>query len=361
MTNWTLNRYFLRTYLVSFLSAFVAIFALVYLVDIVEVARRSRFDDLGFGTMVLFSALRVPSFMGQALPFIVLFSSIYTLLQFNRRLELVVARAAGVSLWQILLPFVFGSLLLGLSATFLYNPVSAWTLRLADTVQGAETGGSGLSNAGTDVPWLRQQAEGVSSIINAKNVARQGNALGQVSAFIFDDAGQVVERVDAPNARLTEGAWILNRARITRIGYPPRTETTFRLPTSLRPEYVEQRLSDPEAISIWDLGSKIEVAASLGFNVMAFRMQWNTLVAQPALFIAMTLLAATVATRFSRSGQSGRMIAAGVMAGFVLYVITFLAKALGSNAVVPPVMAAWFPVLAAGLFGVTLLLHQEDG
>ena len=361
MSYGTLNRYFLRTYLASFLSAFVAIFALVYLVDIVEVARRSRFDELGFGAMLLFSALRVPSFIGQALPFIVLFSSIYTLLQLNRRLELVVARAAGLSLWQILLPFVFGSLLLGLAATFLYNPVSAWTLRVAETIQSVDTSGGGLSAGGTDVPWLRQNADGVSSIINAKRVAERGMQLGDVSAYIFDDKGQIAERVDAPKARLTDGAWILEQARITRVGYPPRSERRFRLPTSLRPEYVEQRLADPEAISIWQLTSKIKVAASLGFNVMAFSMQWNTLVAQPALFIAMTLLAATVATRFSRSGQSGKMIAAGVLAGFVLYVITFLAKALGSNAVVPPVVAAWFPVLAAGLFGVTILLHQEDG
>ena len=360
MSYWTLNRYFLRSYLVSFLSAFVAIFALVYLVDIVEVARRGRFDDLGFGAMVLFSALRVPSFIGQALPFIILFSSIYTLLQLNRRLELVVARAAGLSLWQILLPFVFGSLLLGLAATFLYNPVSAWTLRIAETIQGADSTG-GLSAGGTAVPWLRQNAEGVSSIINAKQVAENGMRLGDVSAYIFDDNDQVAERVDSPQARLTDGAWILEKARVTRVGYPPRDEPHFRLPTSLRPEYVEQRLANPEAISIWELTSKIKVAASLGYNVMAFRMQWNTLVAQPALFIAMTLLAATVATQFSRSGQSGKTIAAGVLAGFVLYVITFLAKALGSNAVVPPVVAAWFPVLAAGLFGVTILLHQEDG
>ena len=299
--------------------------------------------------------------MGQALPFIVLFSSIYTLLQLNRRLELVVARAAGVSLWQILLPFVAGSLLLGLAATFLYNPLAAMTLRLADTMQAADVAGGGLAIGSTDAPWLRQNAEGVNSILNAKGVAERGTRLADVSAFILDADGQIAERVDAPMARLTKGAWMLDKARITRIGYPPQMQQTFRLPTSLRPEYVEQRLADPEAISIWELGSKIEVAASLGFNVMAFRMQYNTLIAQPALFIAMTLLAATVATRFSRSGQSGKTIAAGVLAGFVLYVVTFLAKALGSNAVVPPVIAAWFPVLAAGLFGVTILLHQEDG
>ena len=148
---------------------------------------------------------------------------------------------------------------------------------------------------------------------------------------------------------------------MTRIGYTPRDLVEYRLPTSLRPEYIEQRLADPETISIWELGSKIEIAASLGFNSMAFSMQYHTLIARPALFVAMTLLAATVATRFSRTGQSGRVFVGGVLAGFVLYVVTFLAKALGSNDVVPPLVAAWFPVLAAGLFGVTILLHQEDG
>ena len=90
-------------------------------------------------------------------------------------------------------------------------------------------------------------------------------------------------------------------------------------------------------------------------------MRLYTLLAKPALFMAMTLVAATVAVRYSRLGQSGPAIIGGVAAGFVLYVATFLAQALGSNSVVPPVAAAWFPVVAAGLFGITVLLHQEDG
>lgn len=360
MSNWTLNRYFFRIYVVSFLSALIAVFALVYLIDMIEVSRRGRMTDFGFGAVALFSALRVPSFMEQAFPFIILFSSIFTLLTLNRRLELVVARAAGVSIWQILLPFAVGSLFLGLLATFAYNPLSAYAKGQAAAFEAATTS-SGLAPSSDQVPWLRQSAEGVSSIIGAKTVAENGALLGGVTAFIFGDDGLVQERVDAAQAVLDDGAWTMNQPRVTRIGNPPEHPATFRLPTSLEPEFIEQRLADPEAISIWELGSKIGVAASLGFNSMAFQMQYNSLIAQPALFIAMTVLAATVATRFSRTQQSARTVAGGVLAGFVLYVVTFLAKALGSNAVVPPIAAAWFPVLAAGLFGVTLLLHQEDG
>jgi lipopolysaccharide export system permease protein len=60
-------------------------------------------------------------------------------------------------------------------------------------------------------------------------------------------------------------------------------------------------------------------------------------------------------------GQSATMILGGAMAGFLLYVVTVLVKAFGSAGIVPPVAAAWFPVIAAGFFGVTFLLYKEDG
>ncbi|EAU42685.1 hypothetical protein FP2506_07586 [Fulvimarina pelagi HTCC2506] len=360
MTRWTLNRYFFRLYLVNFFSTVVAVSALVLLIDLVELGRRSVLADQSLGVLLLFSALRVPAFMEQAFPFIILFSSIFTLISLNRRLELVVARAAGVSAWQILMPFIAGSLFLGLLATFAYNPLSAYTKAQAANIESAAEGREVASSA-LQTPWLRQNADGVRSIMGATQVAENGRVLSNVSAFVMADDGSVETRIDAPRAELGNQEWILLRPRVTRIGYTPRDLVEYRLPTSLRPEYIEQRLADPETISIWELGSKIDVAASLGFNSMAFSMQYHTLIAQPALFVAMTLLAATVATRFSRTGQPGRIFVGGVLAGFVLYVVTFLAKALGSNDVVPPIVAAWFPVLAAGLFGVTILLHQEDG
>jgi len=359
MKHWTLNRYLFRLYVTNFLSTTLAVFALIYVIDMIEVSRRGRMTDFGFEAVALFSALRVPSFIEQAFPFLILFASIFTLLSLNRRLELVVARAAGVSIWQILMPFLAGSLLIGLVATFAYNPLSAWAKQQAAEFEARETGST--SGGSDQIAWLRQNSEGVRSIIGGSSISEGGSLVRNVTAFVIGDDGKVRERIDAPAARLVAGEWILNSPRVTRIGYTPEYPKQYRLPTSLRPEYIEQRAADPEAIPIWDLQSKIDVAASLGLNSMAFSMQYQTLLARPALFIAMTLLAATVATRFSRTGHSGRTIASGVLAGFMLYVVTFLAKALGSNSIVPPVAAAWFPVLGAGLFGVTVLLHQEDG
>lgn len=356
----TVSLYFLRRFLVTFLSTLLAVAALVYLVDMIEISRRGRFEGMAFTTLAAISALRVPAFIEQAFPFVVLFSSIFSLSALNKKLELVVARAAGISIWQIIAPFLIGSFLIGAFVVVLYNPLAAMAQAGSAQIEATVAGQSASDS--TDRPsWLRQESGGVDSIIGARAVAEGGTVLGGVIAFVFDESGSVTERIDAARATLGENSWRLEEAVVRQVGYPPQQRGTMDLPTNLLPEYIEQRIGDPATVSIWELPPKIAAARALGSNPSAFAMRLHTLIATPALFMAMTLVAATVAVRYSRIGQSAGTIVSGIAAGFVLYVVTFLAQTLGSNAVVPVVLAAWFPVVAAGLFGTTILLHQEDG
>ena len=85
------------------------------------------------------------------------------------------------------------------------------------------------------------------------------------------------------------------------------------------------------------------------------------MLALPFLLVAMTLIAATVSMRFARMGQSASMILGGVLAGFLLYVVSVLVKAFGNAGFVQPFIVAWIPVVIAMFFGVTFLLYREDG
>jgi lipopolysaccharide export system permease protein len=44
-----------------------------------------------------------------------------------------------------------------------------------------------------------------------------------------------------------------------------------------------------------------------------------------------------------------------------VFVVNEIAGDLGGAGLVNPVLAAWVPPIAAGLFGITALLHLEDG
>jgi lipopolysaccharide export system permease protein len=103
------------------------------------------------------------------------------------------------------------------------------------------------------------------------------------------------------------------------------------------------------------------VAEGFGFSANSFRMYYHSLIALPVLLMSMTLIAATVSLKFVRLGQSSIMILGGIGAGFLLYVVSVLVKAFGGAGFVSPIIAAWFPVAVAAFYGISFLLHKEDG
>ena len=51
----------------------------------------------------------------------------------------------------------------------------------------------------------------------------------------------------------------------------------------------------------------------------------------------------------------------GVVAGFVLYVLTQVISDMGYSGAAPPAFASWLPAALAMLLSLTVLLYQEDG
>ena len=74
------------------------------------------------GALAVMSLLRVPSILEQTLPFAVLFGAMGAFLALSRRLELVVARASGVSAWQFLTPAILIAGVLGIGAATVSTP-----------------------------------------------------------------------------------------------------------------------------------------------------------------------------------------------------------------------------------------------
>ena len=133
------------------------------------------------------------------------------------------------------------------------------------------------------------------------------------------------------------------------------------LKTNLNADSLLGASTAPDAVPFWSLTKAAERVARSGANPMPYLVQFHTLLSLPALLIAMVIIAACVSLRFVRFGQVGRMILGGILSGFVLYIATSLITAMGSNGIVPPAFAAWSPACVAILFGMSILLHQEDG
>jgi lipopolysaccharide export system permease protein len=346
------------------LSLFVMVLFIAALGSLLEFFNRAARGNAAIGPAVALLALfRVPTAGEETLPFVVLYGSIAAFVIANRRLEVVVARAAGVSAWQFLLPAMAVGLLFGVLATTLYNPLAANLLARSNGLLSVvfAKAQSATADPGDQPVWMRQTGGGGSSIIGALRSFNDGLGLNGVSAYVFSDEGTFRERVDAATAHYTSREWQLEQATVTASGASPTLVPIYHLPTDLSPSAIRQSFQQVESVSFWTLPSLAEAARGAGVPPDRYELQFHVLLSRPILLLAMVFIAASVSLRFSRSRSLGPMIVTGVAVGFMLYVVMKIARDLGSGGVVPAPLAAWLPAAVAILMGVTVLLHLEDG
>lgn len=357
----TLGFYFFRRYAITTFWFLLGIFSLIFIIDFSEMSNRvGALPGYTLTSGLLVTALRIPTILMQTVPFVALFAGMAALISLNRRYELVVTRAAGISVWQFLRPFVIGAFLFGVLAVMAINPIAAWGSKKALELESGWSA-TNASRPENSIPWLRQIYNGDQSIIGAKAVLDGGTRLVNVTVIHFDKENRVVLRQDADSATLEDGYWLLKNVHETRNGELPVRLDEVQLRTNLKQEFVSESLEKPESIPFFSLSRKIEVAKSFGFPTNAMETQFHSMLSLPLLLVAMTLIAACVSLKFSRFNQSSAVILGGILSGFMLYVVTVLVKAFGSSGVVPPFVAAWLPVVVAMSLGATILLHQEDG
>jgi lipopolysaccharide export system permease protein len=358
----TLGRYFGMRFLVAVLLVFGGIFALVALVDYVETMRRAT--DIPHVSAILVaktSFYRVPQITERIMPFCVLIGAMVCYLNLSRRLELVVARSAGVSAWQFISPAVIVAFLLGVIATTAYNPLSAIMQEQSKRYEAILFGNKSNELHGGGPFWTSQRSSEGQAIINAKASRDQGVNLSGVTFFLFDDAGHFKQRIEARSATLIPGAWRLMDARVNEAGTLPANHAVYQLKTSLTLEQARESFATPETVPFWELPAYITIADHAGLVAAGYKYQFQKLLAQPFLLAAMVFLAASVSLRFFRFGGVQKMILSGVASGFLLYVLSKVTEDMTKAELMHPAAAAWLPVFAGGLTGFIALLYQEDG
>lgn len=357
----TLGLYIAARFTRTILGMLLSIFGLIFTLDFVELMRRAGDSPLASTPLMLqLAAYRTPAFIEQVLPFAVLFGAMMALLGLSRKLELVIARSAGVSAWQFLTPAVIVALLIGALSVAAFNPVASRMKQQAAVTEAEIFQRMGRPVTQRDL-WLRQTSTDGQAIIRATSAENDGRTLLGVTIFNFDPEGRFLERIEARSARLGEGAWTLVDARIIAPDREPASFERYALASNLDLDQVKQTFTPPDQVSFWDLGSTIDRTERAGLDASKYRLHQAQLTARPMLLVAMVLVAASVSLRFFRFGGVARMVLGGVVAGFVLYVATELLGDLGQNGLIMPATAAWFPAILGGLLGVLALLHLEDG
>ncbi|MGG7644170.1 LPS export ABC transporter permease LptG [Rhodovulum sp. YNF3179] len=364
-----LHLYFARKFLKSFLGVFAVFFALHVLIDMVEHLRSYDSDMVGLAEAFWLAALNAPANLYRILPLIVILATITLFLNLARTSELVVTRASGRSAMRSVVSPALTAFLIGAAGVAALNPIVAATSQQFDTLSARYSRGvESVLSISREGLWLRQGSAEGQTVIHATRANLDGTQLTEVTFFGFDTGGAARFRIEADEATLEPGAWVLGPGKRWTLGdgsgNPERDAQSFaqfRLASDLTREQIRDSFGEPSSVPIWELPNFIRQLENAGFSATQHKVFLQMELANPLLLAAMVLVAAGFTMRHTRFGRTGLMVMFALLSGITIFFLRNFAQVLGENNEIPVFIAAWSPPLAALFLSLGLLLHLEDG
>ncbi len=309
-------------------------------------------NDYDFFELLLYVGATLPERAYESLPFAVLIGAMLGLGSLAGNSELVVMRAAGVSLLRIagfaarpvLLVILFGALL----GEFVVPVAGQWAESRRMALRGEQESFSARSGV-----WNREGNEFMHF-----NAVYPGGRLAGVARYRFDDQRRLLEASFAARARFEGDHWVEEDGVISRFHADSVATERFetrRWDTGLAPDLVTLTLMPPESLPVRELRSYAAYLEGQGLRAGTYWLAFWTKVLQPAVIFSLLLIAISFVFGPLRESTTGFRVFSGVLAGVIFQVSLNL---LGPSSLVfgfSPFWAVAGPVLGCLAVGLVLL------
>jgi lipopolysaccharide export system permease protein len=338
----TLDRYVIReftSYLTMSLLLFVGLFVIIDLFEKLDtfVDGRAAVMDV-----VLFYAYGIPFIVVLVVPIAMLLASLLALGQIQKAGELTAMLTSGRSYVRVLMP------ILALAVAVSIAAYGVAELMMPGASLARERILTEKIRDQSDAPRMRQRHVTYMGrgdrLFYVKTIDAGRNVLRDVVTQRFDAERRVVERFDAREATIENGAWHL-RGGFARSGSgdSERVAPFAEFITSEIPETIEDLLRvepEPESMSRASLAQYIERLRESGARTRKYEVEFHLKLAIPLVNLIIVLLGTGLVLRLRRSGFA---IGFGlsIFIGFAYIAFVRAGQAMGYNGVLAPPIAAW--------------------
>jgi lipopolysaccharide export system permease protein len=348
-----------------FASRFLALLAFfVIILQMLDLLNRS--DDIvapagaGASSLLHYISLRAPQIVSQFAPFAALLAIVVTLSSLNIRSEIVIMRAAGMSIHRVLFPIGAVCFIIA-TAHFLFH--EAIVVPGSEKLAYWEANDYALdldddATTRTNVRILHGD-----EIISAASAARVGGGvvLKGVVIYPLDEHGLTTGVIEARRAEYNNGEWRLYQA-VERAGAAAQEAPVASMPwaSDLDPDLLFALTVDPERSTLPDLARQISQLKRDSADTRSAMTSFLGRMSKPMATLVMPLLGAIAGFGVSRQGNQLARASVGAVLGFGYFVTENLMLAIGKLGVAPPMIAAFFPFALFFVVGFAILLAMEN-
>ncbi len=307
----------------------------------------------GIVQVMQYVLLKIPKTLYEVFPMAALIGSILGLSTLARDSELIVMRAAGVSVRRIILSVVKVGLLLAVFAMILGEVVSPYTETKSEQIR-LNALQSNLRQENDFGVWMRDE----NTYVNIGEVLPNLTLLN-IKIFEFDERNflRFLSTAEEGEYQLNERRWLLKGLRRTMIDDDSSAADEVKAAywsTGVDPNILRVFRIEPEQLSLWQLDQYIDHLKSNKQDTSSYELVFWSKIVTPFATLVMLILAVPFVFKESRSGNLGRSLFFGIMIGLGFFILN---KAFGYFVTlfsIPPMLGAALPTILVCALAISL-------
>lgn len=343
-----IGRILLR-YIMVTVIVLLGLFVFVKFID--ELGHLNK-GSYGIAQILQYVVLSIPKLFYEIFPIAALIGSILGLSVLARDSELIVMRAAGVSILRVVGSVLKVGLILALVAMLMGEVISPYTETKAQKirVEAMQTNIGKETNTGL---WLRDD----NTFVNIGELLPDLTLL-RIKIFEFDDANFLRFLSTAEQGEYQNGRWLLKGLKRTMIKDTSSAAdkvTAAYWSTEVSPNILRVFTIEPEQLSLWELTKYIEHLQTNKQDTNKYELAYWAKIVTPFATAVMLILAVPFVFKEARSGSLGRNLLSGIMIGLGFFILNKALTYFVPLFSIPPFLGAALPTTLVCILSVYLV------
>jgi lipopolysaccharide export system permease protein len=357
----TLSRYIARLYLEHFGLILLVVTLALLISNTFDTLNRFRSTIFTLGLFIELISLKLPYLVIEIVPLVGFISALFFLYNLTRHQELISIFNTGISIWNILLPMISASIIIGCLSTAVLQPIASILIGKYDILETKllkrRIKQVTISNSGV---IIAEDYQNQRRMIVARSVDTNLKELGELTLLFIDRDNNFISRIDAKSAFLDNGMFRLRDVTTFAINDGQRQEGIMDLPTSLSIGRFTEGLLSPEHVSFWQLPKLISKLQETGVPASRYQIYYYKQVLRPLMMAAVCFMAACFTSMRHHRNSGAKKIGIGILSGFIIYLASEISVALLIHNGFGILASSLCPSITIILLSIFMILHLHE-
>jgi LPS export ABC transporter permease LptG len=360
--NKILFKYLLSGFFKTIFKVIIIFYCFGIILNLFEEIEFFKNENTSLLLPIALTALYIPNMMIKLLPFIILISSMWFLLQIRNSKDLLTLKVFGYSNFKIFFILASTSFVFGWIVLFAVNPISSAMVKYYEqTKSGFSKDVDHLISINKNGLWIKENVNNNYRIISADET--KNKILKNITIFSLNNEHFLTAKIHADTADISDQNWILKGVTIHSFDNGIETKEiheNYSIFSQYDYDKINNLLKNFDTMSFVDLILNYNDLRERGYNKSYLDQNLNSMLSMPFFLFLMTALASIFTLNTLKKSNNFAFIITGLISCVAIYYFKDLSLALGQTNRISLTLAVWMPVVAIGLFSTIGVLQINE-